>query len=138
MSVLIGYIWGAVGSSITLQSAQMETETNMVCVLGVASVKGAVELYAVNTSREVTMHGWFDRNAGFALLSDRPPCLIAVDADCISSDMIAALRLMGHAVVVMPTTGKSNRSKFRRSAKDVCQLAMGFAGSISRSPAMLQ
>ena len=38
----------------------------MVCVLGVVGVKGAVELYAVNGSREVTMHGWFVQQAGLA------------------------------------------------------------------------
>ena len=46
--------------------ALLASDRNMVCVLGVVGVKGAVELYAVNGSREVTMHGWFVQQAGLA------------------------------------------------------------------------
>jgi hypothetical protein len=103
------------------------TERNMVCVLGVAGVRGAVELYAVNSSREVTMHGWFVQHAGFSVLNDRPPCLVAVDAGALPEEMIVHLRDQGHTVVVMPTVGRPSRSSYRRTAKDVCQLAMGLA-----------
>ena len=100
---------------------------NMVCVLGVTGAQGAVELYAVNPSREVTMHGWFAQMTGFSVLSERLPCLVAVDSDALSDDMIAALRIKGHHVVVMPTVNRSAQSKYRRTAKDVCQFAMGLA-----------
>jgi hypothetical protein len=100
---------------------------NMVCVLGVAGVRGAVELYAVNGAREVTMHGWFVQDAGFSVLNDRPPSLVAVDAGALPDDMIRHLRDRGHTVVVMPTVGRPSRSNYRRSAKDVCQLALGLA-----------
>jgi hypothetical protein len=115
------------------------TGSNMVCVLGVAGVQGAVELYAVNAAREVTMHGWFVQNTGFSVLSDRPNCLIAVDAGVLPDEMIAVLRDRGHSVVVMPSTGLPSQSNYRRTARDVCQLAMGLAGSYSGSaPRQLQ
>jgi hypothetical protein len=109
--------------------ASQTTETSMICVLGVAGVQGAIELYGVNASREVTMHGWFAQPTGYSVLSDRPPCLIAVDNDTLSSDMITCLRSRGHSVVVMPSAGLPSQSKYRRSAKDVCHLAMGLAQS---------
>ena len=105
------------------------TETSMICVLGVASVQGAMELYGINASREVTMHGWFSQPAGYSVLSDRPPCLIAVDNDTLTSDMITGLRSQGHSVVVMPSPVLPRHVKYRRSAKDVCQLAIGLAES---------
>ena len=105
--------------------------TNMICVLGVAGVQGAVEVYGVNSAREVTMHGWFVQNAGFAVLNERPSCLIAIDAGVLPDDMISELRDKGHSVVVMPATVLPSETKYRRSAKDVCQLAMGLAGSYS-------
>ena len=103
--------------------------SNTVCVLGVAGVQGAIEVYAVNSAREVTMHGWFVQDAGFAVLSRRPNCLIAIDAGTLPDDMILALRQQGHCVVVVPTTGLPRQSHYRRTARDVCQLAMGLAGS---------
>ena len=109
--------------------ASQNTETSMICVLGVASVQGAIELYGVNASREVTMHGWFTQPTGYSVLSDRPPCLIAVDNDTLTSDMITCLRSRGHSVVVMPSSVLPSQVKYRRSAKDVCQLAMGLAES---------
>ncbi len=112
-----------------------DTERNMVCVLGVAGIRGAVELYAVNGSREVTMHGWFVQSAGFLVLNDRPPCLVAVDAGSLPDDMIRHLRDRGHTVVVMPTVGRPSRSSFRRTAKDVCQLALGLADSFPETSA---
>lgn len=112
-----------------LHDTERNTERNMVCVLGVVGVKGAVELYAVNGSREVTMHGWFVQQAGLTVLSERPPCLVAVDAGALPDAMIKHLRDRGHTVIVMPTAGRPNRSNYRRTAKDVCQLAMGLADS---------
>ncbi|MEQ1696223.1 MAG: hypothetical protein ABL901_10340 [Hyphomicrobiaceae bacterium] len=109
-------------------------ERNMVCVLGVAGVRGAVELYAVNGSREVTMHGWFVQDAGFSVLSDRPPCLVAIDAGALPDEMIRHLRDRGHTVVVMPTIGRPSRSNYRRTAKDVCQLALGLADCMPDAP----
>ena len=127
---------------MTLNGSQSNsTETSMICVLGVAGAKGSIELYGVNTARKVTMHGWFAQSMGFSVLSDRPPCLIAVDSDALSADIIAALQANGHSVVVMPAVGSASRqtaesgpAKYRRSAKDVCHLAMGLAESIPHSP----
>lgn len=115
--------------------SSQNAERNMVCVLGVAGVRGAVELYAVNGSREVTMHGWFVQQAGFSVLSDRPPCLVAVDTGSLSDEMIRLLRDRGHTVVVMPSSSRSSRTSYRRSAKDVCQLALGLADSLPDTPA---
>lgn len=118
--------------------ASLNTETSMICVLGVAGVQGAIELYGVNGSREVTMHGWFAQPTGYSVLSERPPCLIAVDNDTLSDDMIASLRSCGHSVVVMPSTGLPSQSKYRRTAKDVCQLAMGLASSCPSTSQTIQ
>ena len=117
------------------------TETSMICVLGVAGARGSIELYGVNTARKVTMHGWFAQSMGFSVLSDRPPCLIAVDSDALPADFIAALQANGHSVVVMPAAGsvpsaqtvQPSTAKYRRSAKEVCHLAMGLAESIPHS-----
>lgn len=116
------------------------TETSMICVLGVAGVRGSIELYGVNTARKVTMHGWFAQSLSLSVLGDRPPCLIAVDADALSADFIAALQAQGHSVVVMPATGaapdqtatkgQAGNDTYRRSAKDVCHLAIGLAEGI--------
>lgn len=113
--------------------ALLASDRNMVCVLGVVGVKGAVELYAVNGSREVTMHGWFVQQAGLAVLSERPPCFVAVDAGSLPDAMIKHLRDLGHTVVVMPHAARTSRSNYRRTAKDVCQLALGLAESYSSS-----
>ena len=99
----------------------------MISIVGIAGRQGVVELYGVNGAREVTMHGWFGQPAAFSMLSERPPCLIAVDASALSPDMVALLRDKGHAVVVMPSQRAKCKAKGRRSAKDVCRLALGLA-----------
>jgi hypothetical protein len=106
------------------------TESSMIYVLGVAGGRGAIELYGVNGSWEVTMHGWFNKLTGYSVLSSRPPCLIAADNDTLSSDMIDTLRERGHSVVIMPSSGLPSQSRYKRSAKDVCQLAMGLADTL--------
>ena len=71
--------------------------------------------------------------AGLAVLSERPPCFVAVDAGSLPDAMIKHLRDLGHTVVVMPHAARTSRSNYRRTAKDVCQLALGLAESYSSS-----
>lgn len=97
----------------------------MISILGVAGTPAAVELYGLNAAREVTMHGWFDQPAVFSMLSQRPPCLIAIDAGALSSDVVALLLERGHAVVIVPALAPKSRKK--RSAKDVCRSVLGLA-----------
>lgn len=114
--------------------AMLNAETSMICVLGVAGIKGSIELYGVNSSRKVTVHGWFSQGMGLSVLIARPTCLIAVDAGALPAESIAELQSSGHRVVVMPVTGTADSGpvgkvqdhgpNHRRSAKDVCYLAI--------------
>ena len=113
------------------------SETSMICVLGVAGVKGSIELYGVNCARKVTIHGWFAQGMGLSVLSERPPCLIAVDTGALPPETIAALQDKGHRVVVMPgaapasidrtPTEEALRTANRRTAKEICNLAIRLA-----------
>jgi hypothetical protein len=112
--------------------SSLDNTTDLICVFGVAGADHAVEVYGVNASREVTMHGWFRQSIGVCVLAQRPACLIAVDSESLSDELIGELRRSGHSVIVMPTTGLPSQSSYKRSAKDVCQLAIGLAGSYTR------
>lgn len=99
-------------------------ETRTICVLRVAGKEGAVELYGVNAAREVTVHGWFQLTECFLVLANRPRCLIAIDAGALPTEFIRELIRMGHTVVNMPSPKPAGRAHYRRTARDVCQLAV--------------
>lgn len=104
-----------------------DTDTQTICVLGVAGSETAVELYGVNVAREVTVHGWFQQSESFMVLANRPLCLIAVDAGALPCEFVDELRRLGHEVVIMPVPRSGGRASYRRTARDVCQLAVGLA-----------
>ncbi len=103
-----------------------ETALTM-CVLGVAGSNDIIELYGINRGSAVVVHGWFQQSTGFAVLAGRSPCLIAVDALSLPDECVSELRRRGHTVIILPPTVTRSRSAYRRTAKDMCQLAMGLA-----------
>ncbi len=110
------------------------SETRTICVLGVAGSNGLVELFGLNTLKEVTVRGWFNQLTGYSVLMGRPPCLIAVDEKALPGELIGCLRAAGHTVVVMPSRTSPRPSSFRRSAEAICMLAMGLAKTSTGVP----
>jgi transposase len=104
-----------------------EQRVLMTAIFGVAGVDDTIEIYAVNNARENTLHGWFQEYSGFLVLSNHPPCMIAIDYETLSDEIIAGLRDKGHAVVVMPPRPIPCTKRSGRTAKEVCQLAVGLA-----------
>ena len=107
------------------------SETRTICVLGVASSNGLVEIFGLNTSKQVTVRGWFNQLTGYSILMSRPPCLIAVDERALPAELIGCLRAAGHTVIVMPSHTQPREFRSRRSAESICLLAMGLATTCS-------
>ena len=107
------------------------SDTRTICVLGVASSNGLVEIFGLDTSKQVTVRGWFNQLTGYSILMSRPPCLIAVDERALPAELIGCLRAAGHTVIVMPTQTLPQDSRSRRSAESICMLAMGLAKTCS-------
>jgi hypothetical protein len=89
--------------------------------LGVAFGNGIVEVYAVNHLNAVVLHGWFGKDAGLAIVRERPPCMIAVEAGTLSKGFIEELEARGHKVVLMPLLAQATH---RRQAKTCCEAAL--------------
>ena len=110
------------------------SQTLTICVLGVAGSNGLVELFGLNTSKQVTVRAWFNQLTGYSVLMGRPPCLIAVDERALPAELIGCLRAAGHTVVVMPSRTLPRQSSSRRSAEAICMLATGLAKTCSEVP----
>jgi hypothetical protein len=105
-----------------------DVETRTICVLGVAGCESAVELYGVNAAHEVTIHGWFQLTESFLVLADRPRCLIAADAGVLPDEFVRELFRQGHCVIVMPIPSRPGKKRHRRTARELCRLAVGMTG----------
>lgn len=102
---------------------------NRTCALGITVESGVVELYGVNQLNEVVLHGWFDREAAFAIVRDRPACLVAAEEGVLPKEFITLLETLGHSVVIIPSSPESLKSLYKRQAKDCCDMAMGWISS---------
>ena len=109
--------------------APSDVETRTICVLGVAGCENAVELYGVNAAHEVTIHGWFQMTESFFVLVDRPRCLIAADAGVLPDEFVRELFRQGHCVVVMPASKRPGKKQNKRTARELCRLAVGMTGA---------
>lgn len=109
--------------------ASNDGTTRKLCVLGIAGMEGAIEIYGVNTLREVTIDGRFDLEEFILVLAERPPSLIAIDADAPCTKFFLELIRLGHRVVIMPVPSISSSEQLPRTARDICRLVVDFADS---------
>ena len=98
----------------------------MSAILGVAGAPGAVEFYAVDCTRQVTLHGFFRQGDVMAVVWGLPRCLIAVDDGALPPEVVVWLRDNGHSVMVINSTAPVEPHR-RRRAKEVCEVALGIA-----------
>lgn len=98
------------------------------CVLGVAGSDEIIQVYGLGPGGSaVTLKGWFGKPAILSVLAGRSPCTIAVDAGTLPDDYLAALRLHGHTVVIMPPVA-DGKPRPRRTAKDAYSSLVGRKG----------
>lgn len=104
--------------------------------MGMAVFEEFVELYSVDDAGAMTLHGWFPHAAGISILSNLPPCLIALDGQDVPDALADSLEGMGHAafVVAPPIAARENT----RSAEDLWRIAMKVGARSARGGTRVQ
>ena len=104
--------------------------------MGMAVFEEFVELYSVDDAGAMTLHGWFPHATGISLLSNLPPCLIAVDGQDIPDALADSLEGMGHSAFVVPAPIVDQETA--RSAEDLWRIAMNGVTQSVRSSFRVQ
>ena len=104
--------------------------------MGMAVFDNVVELYGVDGAGTMTLHGWFPHATGISLLSNLPPCLIAVDGQAMPAALADSLQGMGHSAYVVPSTSGDEGDSL--GAEALWRIAMTEAAPALRSSARQQ
>ncbi len=83
---------------------------------------------------DVVMRGWFPKAAALRIMSDRPPCHIAISGDPLPSDVIAGMQAQGHSAIIMSRAGTQRTTRSGQHAEDICRVALGYAAASVSTP----
>jgi hypothetical protein len=94
------------------------------CAVGVSVAGQMIEVCAMAPLGNVVLHGWFPKSVALAMLTNRPPCHIAIAGEPLSREVMAGFQARGHAAIVMSKLGMARTPKSGRVAADICRVAL--------------